>query len=183
MKDVEHPAMETVRSEANDQRPDGARLSSAVLKGHHRISLFPPAALCCEYPVTSGCPYGSKRRMERTLSLAEFKCKMTVGLLNYLSVPESVTETKGQLPVATKTKFIRQVLMEKERGLFKCQSPRRWGGGGLLSKAHPHISVQAKFFIRRERECRTKRSWAGIEKLSTCRPAQSIQTRISRLVK
>lgn len=144
MKDVESPAVETLRSEINGQRPDGARLSSAVLKGHHRISLFPPAALCCEHPITYGCPHGSKKEMGKTLSLAEFKCKMTLRLLNYLSLPESVTETKGRLPVATKTKFIIQVLMEKERGLFNCQSPRRWGS--LVQSLSPHLSAGKVFY-------------------------------------
>lgn len=61
-----------------------------------------------------------------------------------------------QLPATTKAKLMRQVLVEKERGIFKCQHFKKMGE--LLSKACLSFSEQSGVFIGRERESRTKTS-------------------------
>ena len=59
----------------------------------------------------------------------------------------------------------------KESGLFLVVGHLE--DGDSCQKAHRHLSVEAKVFIRRK-ENRTKRSRQGVEKFSTGRQAQSI---------
>lgn len=47
---------------------------------------------------------------------------------------------------------MRQVLVEKERGLFRCGQPETMAGS--CSQNHLNISVQAGAFIGKERESR-----------------------------
>lgn len=64
-----------------------------------------------------------------------------------------------------KNKLVRQTLVKKKWGLFKCWTSEKMRY--LCPKVHLNISVQAEDFIRKERESQEK----GVKKVSTCRPA------------
>lgn len=90
-KDTKYPAVGTMGTKANEQRPDSTRHSWAVPKNHHRpVTLSPPRALCSEGPSTFWVTPWEKEEKRWNLDLAEFKFKMTVKLLNWLK------ETKNE---------------------------------------------------------------------------------------
>lgn len=54
-----------------------------------------------------------------------------------------ITENQVRLPVATKVKLMRQLLVRKERGLFRCRLPEEMGES--YHHANLNISVQGVF--------------------------------------